>query len=184
MSSSSNSHSNSKPVVAVDIDEVLGYFVLQLCKFHNEAYNTQLTPEAFTSYQFHEVWGGTREESDAKMRLFFESKHFLEGDQGDGIPVVDGAVEVLRKHKDKLELHVVTSRQNILKEMTEVWIAQHYSDIFAKLHFGNHHSLEGEIRSKPDLCRDIDAVMIIDDNVRYALQCANAGIRTCLFGEA
>lgn len=182
MSSSSNSN-NSKPVVAVDVDEVLGYFVSQLCKFHNEAYSTQLTPEAFTSYQFHEVWGGTREETDAKMRLFFESKHFLEGEQGHGIPVVDGAAEVLRKHTDKLELHVVTSRQNILKEMTEAWIARHYSEIFTKLHFGNHHSLEGEVRSKPDLCRDIDAVMIIDDNVRYARECADAGIRTCLFGE-
>ncbi|CAM9402122.1 unnamed protein product, partial [Sphacelaria rigidula] len=172
-----------KPVIAVDVDEVLGHFVSQLCKFHNESYGTELSPDAFTSYQFHEVWGGTREEADRKVSQFFASPHFLEGEQGHGIPAVKGAVEVLRKHAENFELHVVTSRQNILREMTEVWVAKHYPEIFTKLHFGNHYSHEGESRSKPDLCRDIDAVMIIDDNVRYAKQCADAGIRTCLFGE-
>lgn len=44
-----------RPVVAVDVDEVLGYFVSQLCAFHNKNYGTELTPEDFTSYYFHEV---------------------------------------------------------------------------------------------------------------------------------
>lgn len=115
------------------------------------------------------------------MRLFFKSSYFLRN--GRGIPVIDGANEILKKHVGRLELHIVTSRQNILEEHTRDWVEANFPNIFKKLHFGNHHGTQGEVRSKPDLCRAIGAVMMIDDNVRYATQCAEAGIRTCLFGE-
>ena len=124
-----------------------------------------------------QVWGGTRAEADDKMHDFFESPYFL-----DGLPVVEGAAEVLRKHSETLELHVVTSRTNVLTEHTVWWIDANYPGVFADLHFGNHYG-QGVARSKPDLCRAIDAVMMIDDNMHYATQCAEAGIRTCLFGE-
>ena len=44
-----------RPVIAVDVDEVLGHFVPQLCAFHNNTHGTELTPDDFTSYYFHEV---------------------------------------------------------------------------------------------------------------------------------
>ncbi|CAM9385413.1 unnamed protein product, partial [Hapterophycus canaliculatus] len=167
-----------KKVIAVDVDEVLGQLVLKLCAFHNDRHGTDLTPESFNSYHFHEVWGGEREEADEKMRQFFESRHFL-----DGLPVVEGAADVLRKHARDFDLQIVTSRQDILQEHTRKWIDDHYPGIFGELHFGNHFSTRGEVRSKPDLCNMIGAVMIIDDNMIYATECAAAGIRTCLFGE-
>lgn len=46
----STTTTSKRPVVAVDLDEVLGQLVLQLCAFHNDAYGTTLTPEAFTCY--------------------------------------------------------------------------------------------------------------------------------------
>ncbi|CAM9519065.1 unnamed protein product [Scytosiphon promiscuus] len=168
----------ARKVIAVDVDEVLGHFVLRLCAFHNDRHGTQLTPEHFDSYNFHEVWGGNRAEADEKMRDFFESPHFLEG-----LPVVDGAEEVLRKHAQDFDLQIVTSRQDILQDHTRQWINTHYAGIFGELHFGNHFSTHGVVRSKPDLCGMIGAVMIIDDNMRYATECAAAGIRTCLFGD-
>jgi hypothetical protein len=38
-----------KPVVAVDLDEVLGHFVPQLAHFHNENHGTELTAASFSS---------------------------------------------------------------------------------------------------------------------------------------
>lgn len=178
--------SQKRPVVAVDVDEVLGQFVPQLCAFHNGTYGTSVTPEHFKCYNFNEVWGGTREQADTKMRRFFQSPYFLEGVTGHGLPVVEGAAEVLRRHSRSFELHIVTSRQDVLQEHTRAWVQKHYPDIFTEsnFHFGNHFSSQGTVRSKPDLCRAIDAVLIIDDNMRYATECAAAGIRTCLFGES
>jgi hypothetical protein len=59
----------SKPVLAVDVDEVLAYFIPSLANFHNEAYpsDAELTAHSFHSYDFCKVWGGTPEESYAKV---------------------------------------------------------------------------------------------------------------------
>ena len=178
------SDSRKRPVVAVDVDEVLGRFALQLCAFHNGTYGTSLTPENFCCYNFHEVWGGTREEADTKVRMFLSSPYFLKGNSGRGIPIIEGAAEVLRKNSQRFELHVVTSRQHVIEEHTRAWIDAYYPGIFEELHFGNHFSDEGEVRSKSDLCHSIGAVAIIDDNLIYATECAAAGIRTFLFGES
>lgn len=45
-----------KPVVAVDIDEVLAHFVPALAEFHNHKFGTDLTADDFHSYSFAEVW--------------------------------------------------------------------------------------------------------------------------------
>ncbi|EKU21290.1 5 deoxy cytosolic type c protein domain containing protein [Nannochloropsis gaditana CCMP526] len=63
-------------VVAVDLDEVLGLFVETLARFHNEVYGGSLTADDFHSYDFVHVWGGTREEANAKVLAFFKSSHF------------------------------------------------------------------------------------------------------------
>lgn len=60
---------NAKPVVAVDVDEVLGKFVSQLAAFHNEAYGTSLTLRDFHSYHFRDVWGGTDDEATTKVSM-------------------------------------------------------------------------------------------------------------------
>ena len=62
---------HSKPVVAVDIDEVLAQFIPSLATFHNEVYGgTALTSESFVSYEFHHVWGGTKEECSHKVSVY------------------------------------------------------------------------------------------------------------------
>lgn len=176
-----------RKVIAVDLDEVLGSFVPQLCLFHNHKYGTSLTPEDFNSYCFDQVWGGSRSSADDKMHEFFESDFFLgdtaAGKSGQGIPCIEGALRVLQKHAAHFELHIVTSRQHVLQEHTRRWVSANYPGLFAELHFGNHFSKDGVQTSKPDLCKAISAVVIIDDNMRYATECAAAGIPAYLFGE-
>lgn len=59
-----------KPVIAVDIDEVLAFFIPTLANFHNEVYGGEkLTSESFVSYDFHNVWGGSVAECYAKVML-------------------------------------------------------------------------------------------------------------------
>jgi uncharacterized HAD superfamily protein len=66
-----------RPLIAVDIDEVLARFAHTLASYHNEKYSTSLTEESFFSYQFHEVWGGTVEEANSKVRLFHDMYYFF-----------------------------------------------------------------------------------------------------------
>ncbi|GAB5037231.1 haloacid dehalogenase-like hydrolase superfamily protein [Nannochloropsis oceanica] len=167
-------------VVAVDLDEVLGYFVETLARFHNEVYGSSLTAEHFHSYDFVDVWGGTREEATEKVMAFFESSHFQEE-----LPPVPGAYQILLDLKRKgIDFHLVTSRQFRIQPETEKWIEKHYPDIFTALHYGNHYATSGTQHSKAEMCQAIGARLLIDDSLRYALQVATeAGIEVLLFGD-
>ena len=173
--------------VAVDVDEVLAQFVPALATFHNERYplatGAPLTAASFVSYEFHRVWGGTAADCSMKMEAFFESPHFA------AIRPVPGALEALQSlvaEFPSLKLHVVTARQNRLQEQTRAWLDEHYPNIFDHecVHFGNHYTSDGsKSRSKPDMCRAVDAICLIDDSQIYANQCAAVGMPVVLFGD-
>ena len=167
-----------KPTLACDIDEVIAYFIPRLTVFHNEEYGTDLHAESFCSYQFHDVWGGTVEDCNTKMELFYNSPHFI-----DGLAPVPAAFDHLEKLKEHFDLQVVTARQHKLEEITRAWVGKHYPGIFSEIHFGNHYSTEGVRRSKSEMCQSIGAVGLIDDSYSYAKECAQAGIPVVLFGD-
>jgi 5'(3')-deoxyribonucleotidase len=81
-----------RKVIAVDLDEVLARTTLAIADFHNDTYGTSLTMDDFISYDFTKVWGGTREESIAKWRLFFDSPYFHK------VEPVEGSLETLKVH--------------------------------------------------------------------------------------
>ncbi|KAG5190639.1 hypothetical protein JKP88DRAFT_232053 [Tribonema minus] len=126
------------------------------------------------------------------MLAFFASEHFTGSTSGGssgnstvavGIPIIAGAKEVLKKYADRFDFHVVTSRQNLLEAETLRWLKHWYPGVFRGVEFGNHYAQEGIHRSKPDMCKEIGACLLIDDSMRYATQCASAGIPVVLFGD-
>ncbi|KAH7277990.1 hypothetical protein KP509_38G018900 [Ceratopteris richardii] len=162
--------------VAVDIDEVLGSFLLALNAFIAENYFCEHNISDFHVYDFTKVWRCSRVEADLRVHSFFKSKHFDEG-----IFPIPGAYKALLQLSSFCNLCVVTSRQNIIKEATVSWIERHYSGIFNGVHFGNHFALEGMARTKSEICRDVGATVLIDDNPVYALDCAQNGMEVLLF---
>lgn len=64
---------STKPVLAVDVDEVIAFFIPSLAVFHNEVYggDVPLTAQSFFSYDFCKVWGGSVEDSYVKVRSVF-----------------------------------------------------------------------------------------------------------------
>ncbi|EGD79086.1 hypothetical protein PTSG_11828 [Salpingoeca rosetta] len=167
-----------RPVIAVDLDEVLGYFVDALCEFHNDKYGTTYKASDFHSYTFQDVWGGTKEESSKKVHDFLESKHFK-----NGLRLVPGAQEALAKLAEKYDLVIVTSRQHIIAPETHEWVETHFPNTFKSILFGNHWGLHGEKKSKPEMCTAIGAAVLIDDALHYARECAGHLQKVLLFGE-
>ena len=181
-SSSKKSSSNEtikKPVVACDLDEVLGGFLPCLTEWHNKMYATTFTLADYKSYEYADLWGGTNAESVAKVHEFFHSSEFQ-----NGVQPIAHAFETLQKFTNDFDFIVVTSRQTVIEKETKNWIEQHYPNIFSSIKLGNHYDLaspdpdapsSGNIikRSKPDMCKDIQATALIDDSAKYAYQCAS-----------
>ena len=142
----------NKPVLAVDIDEVLAHFIPILAEFHNLHYNkegqgTHMSAASFSSFEFHKVWGGSPSEASVKMENFYESVHFKE------IPPIADALQACLSLKMNFDLQIITARQTKLREVTVDWVEKHYPGIFSHYHFGNHWSTEGVSRSKPQVGR-------------------------------
>jgi uncharacterized HAD superfamily protein len=113
---------------------------------------SSLTTESFHHYDFHRVWGGTKEDCTVKMDAFFESEEMTQ------LEPVAGAYEGLLRLKESFRLHIVTARQHKVESLTRSWIGKHYPDIFEEIHFGNHYTTVGKSRSKPEMCKEVRGI--------------------------
>eukprot|EP00742_Colponemidia_sp_Colp-10_P001707 GILJ01001829.1.p2 GENE.GILJ01001829.1~~GILJ01001829.1.p2 ORF type:complete len:216 (-),score=29.20 GILJ01001829.1:1688-2296(-) len=168
----------TKPVLAIDLDEVLGQFVVGLANFHNEAYGTSLKLMDFHSYTFMDVWGGTLEETQSKVNAFFKSGHF------ENLELVPGAIDALTCLSESFDLVLVTARQHVIEEATTNWINRHFPGLFKRLMFGNHWGSSGHKRTKLDMCKEVQARALVDDSLKYALECATELERVVLFDHS
>ncbi|XP_022730809.1 uncharacterized protein LOC111285564 isoform X1 [Durio zibethinus] len=165
-----------KIAVAVDVDEVLGNFVSALNRFIADRYSLNHSVSEYHVYEFFKIWNCSRDEANIRVHEFFKTPYFKEG-----IHPIPGAQRVLHKLSGFCNLSVVTSRQHVIKDHTIEWLEKHYPGLFQDIHFGNHFALDGKSKPKSEICRLLGAKILIDDNPRYAAECAQVGIRVLLF---
>ncbi|KAI3447263.1 hypothetical protein Pfo_003928, partial [Paulownia fortunei] len=165
-----------KIMVAVDVDEVLGNFVSALNQFIADRYSLNHSISEYHVYEFFKIWNCSRDEADIRVHEFFKTHYFKKG-----IYPIPGAQKALQKLSKSCNLSIVTSRQNAIKDHTIEWIEKHYPGLFQEIHFGNHFALDGQSRPKSDICKSLGAKVLIDDNPRYAIECAEVGIKVLLF---
>jgi hypothetical protein len=185
--------SSDPPTIAVDVDEVLGRYVRSFCLFYNKQRKTNFTEDQFISYKFSDTLGINPLHAGQLCLEFHDSEEFL------NIEPVAGAFEGLCELK-KLgyNLEVVTSRSEVMRDVTKTWIEQHYPGIFpsAKLHFTNSFGETGARYTKYQVCssekyvhplepsgKALNAVVLIDDNPTYTTDVASRGMFGILFGE-
>uniref|UniRef100_A0A7S0QT06 5'-nucleotidase n=1 Tax=Pyramimonas obovata TaxID=1411642 RepID=A0A7S0QT06_9CHLO len=162
--------------IAVDVDEVIAQFVLALNNFCEEEHDMHYKVSDYSVYDFKTIWNCSQQESNELVHEFFKSKHF-----NHGVPVIPGAEESLRRLSSYCDLMVVTSRQHVIQRPTLLWLEENFPGVFADVHFGNHFALEGTSRKKSEICRELNADVLIDDNPGYAMDCAEAGMQVLLF---
>lgn len=79
-------------------------------------------------------------------------------------------------------LVVVTSRQLIIEQITREWLDRNFpKDTFSTIAFGNHYGKQGVETSKMELCRKLNARVLIDDSLDYVKEVAAAGMQALLF---
>ena len=165
-----------KPIIAVDIDEVLSPFVLGLVDWHNRQYGTNYQFNDFNTYEFHKVWGGGIDEAIKKCCEHFETRGAIQ-------PIAN-ALTVLTKLRENYDLIVVTSRMLQHKPQTYAWVNDYLPNLFQEIILCNHWDKEQKqpSMSKSTACRQLGAQYLIDDCIPYAMDAASAGITCLLFG--
>src|SRR5690606_29397710 len=118
-----------KPVIAIDIDDVLSSQVDIFIEFSNHNYGYNLTrkdflePGEYWNY-YEKIWAVGKEEANKRFRRFLDEQYPLKQIISDE---VKDAVELLKK---SYSLDIVTSRHAEMSEATREWLLGHFPETF------------------------------------------------------
>lgn len=167
-------------IIAVDCDEVLSETLDAAFAFHNYQFkDKKISKQMMTNFYFHKMpeFEGTEEYETLEFFL-----PVLASEEMRDIKPVPGALEKLTQRKNEWRiLKVVTWRSSKRKEATTQRIETHFPDIFSEIHFAEH--LTDQAKHKSEICQEIWATVIIEDNLDYCMDTANADIHSILLDK-
>lgn len=169
----------NKPVIAVDIDDVIAAHAPAFVEYSNKKWGTSLTVDKYNDH-WAELWGVSEKETKQRVDDYHHSGAFS------GYSTVEDSDQSLRKLKECYTLVVLTARQKSLSEDTIAWVDKNFSGIFDDIHFAGvwDKPLEQAVKQdKTALSKQIGADYLIEDQLKYALPAGEAGIKVLLFGD-
>ncbi len=169
----------SKKIIAVDVDDVLAANAQGFIEFSNRQWGGDLTVEDFQE-DFSQMWGVSNEEVTKRMNEYAEL-----GIAADYAYFKD-SVSTVERLSQKYDLIVVTSRRSLLKDLTKTWLDKHFGGVFKEVrHSGFFDNLEDRSyhETKAEICKEIGADYLIDDQPKHCFAVAEAGIQALLFGD-
>lgn len=95
-------------------------------------------------------------------------------------------LEVLKQLAKSYRLIIATSRRKIIQEDTKLWLEKHYKGIFSEVHFSgiwDARMPQSHTVTKAQLCTEIGADFLIDDQVKHCIGASEIGITALLFGD-
>lgn len=159
--------------IAIDLDEVLVPFLRPLAKYHGRE-----LPKSKHSYVFGKVFNCPQEEAQNMIYEYYKSPEFLYTK-----PLLGSQAAMARFRTQVNKMYIVTGRQQIAREQTELWIQRYFPDVFDDVIFTNSYT-KHEI-SKVDICRALSIGCIVDDSLDTCKECWENGILAVNFvGDA
>jgi uncharacterized HAD superfamily protein len=168
-----------KPIIAVDIDDVISASAPAFIAYSNEKFGTKLTIDDYQE-RWADLWKVENDEVIKRAHEYHESGHHATYEP------LTGALEGLMELKKNFKLVVLTTRRNSINQLTKDWIHKFYPDIFDDFIFTgffDNPSTTGVHMTKAELAKDIGAQYLIDDQLKHILASAEIGIKGLLFGD-
>lgn len=137
---------------------------------YNTLYGTSVSYER--AYERGDHW-------KAPHDLAIERIHSIQLSEGYGnIKPFNDAVVIVSELAKHHTLHLVTARDRKLLGITVAMVERYFRNCFASL---NHLGVDGD---KGDVCRKLNADLLVDDNLRHLRRALDSGIERCVwFGD-
>lgn len=170
---------SKKPVIAVDIDDVLALSVDRFIEWSNSRFGTSLTFDQYVE-DWSELWGISQIETTERVNQMYR----------EGLPArysrVDESVNVLNNLKPDYQLIVATARRSAEHMLTRDWIKKHYPAVFEDVHFAgiwDEITEQSPKKTKARLCEQLGVDYLIDDQVKHCLGANSVGVKALLYGN-
>lgn len=172
-----------KKTIAVDIDDVLSASAEAFIAFSNKQWGHTLSVDDYLE-EWAVVWQVDLDEAARRSDLIHTYGDVIIASHR----VFDNAYQVLKKLSLRFNLIIVTSRRKVMQPATEEWINQYFPNIFSAIHYAGIWDSEKHISemvkaTKADLCLELGADYLIDDQPKHCIAAAEAGIQSILFGD-
>ena len=167
-------------IIWVDLDEVLAETIEGVLKFHNyQINNISARKEDISDYYLWDIkkYWLTQDEGVKYFRDFLDEAQISEE-----ILPVKWAKEWLKRLKNGWrKIIIVTARREEIKEFTVHRLNEHFGWLWDDILFASHFT-EHAI-NKSELCKQHWIEIMIEDNLDYAIELANAGIKMYLLDK-
>ncbi len=170
----------SKPIIAIDIDDVLADYAAGFVAFSNQRWGTNLTLDDYDEH-WGNVWKVDIEEIRRRATTIHDERLVKT------LTHRSEAVPVLEYLSKSFDIVVVTSRRIQNKDDTLAWLRTHYpmistetvtfSGFFDTIKEGSIHQTKG------DIIASLGARYMIDDQLKHCLSSAEQGVEALLFGD-
>lgn len=172
-----------KQTIAIDIDDVISDTTEAMRIWGNKVTGVELTPEQY-KVPGNDYWGyyeriWAQHGVDDRLKYDdFEAELIADQTQ---VPLVASASLVVEELQKRFHVILLTSRNPALEAGTREWLKDNLNgDI--KLYFAKNGRIN-EGRSKGELCKELGAFLLIDDNVEHCQSAVDNGVKAILFGE-
>lgn len=173
----------SREVIAIDVDDVVADSTESLRLLVNKRTGSSLTKENYRipgeySRYYERVW----EKHGLSELISYETLgDDMVYDQAH-IPLNEGAKEAISKLSQNYDLVIVTARDPAWKPATVRWLSAHFDSLFHKVIFTRSDIENSPEKSKGEVCIEVGASWLIDDNVEHCQSALDVGIRAIIFG--
>jgi 5'(3')-deoxyribonucleotidase len=155
--------------IGIDIDEVLAPFLPTMTRWRSP----QRPLPAKYKYLYRDIYDISEKESVKLVRDFYESEEFVR------MPPIKYAVDAMTELKKGNKLFIVTGRQEVVRDKTQMWIQENFPGIFEDVIMTNSYT-SIEI-PKADVCKLLSIGLMIDDNFDVCRDCLDKNVAAVNF---
>jgi len=173
----------NKPLIAIDIDDVISETTEAIRVWSNTASGVELSSHQFNQTAG-EYWGYyERVWNNHGISLNFNDFETSMAEDMIEVPLLADASFALHEILESYNVVLITSRITALRGHTERWFEKHFPGNNISLHFASNPK-SGENRlTKGQICKQLGASLLIDDNPEHCASMLQEGLEAILFGD-
>lgn len=170
--------------IAIDIDDVVADGTGSLIARVNERYGVSLTKQDYYDVggeywgYYERVWS----QHDLHDTVDFDGLGIEMAIDQSHVPLLAGAEFAIKQLAESYKVVFITSRNIEWEHATHRWFKQHFEYDEPKVYFSTAHR-DDKGKTKGQLCVELGAHVLIDDNVDHCQSAIDAGLSAVLFGD-
>lgn len=172
-----------KPLIAIDIDDTIADSTESLRLLVNRRTERSLPASAYRVAG--EYWGYYERIWEAHDIAHLVSHDDFAAEMIDDqshVPLLPGALFAMSELGNNYRIVFITARDQSWEDATKRWFAMNLPDLDTQVYFTTAHR-DANGKTKGQICRELGASVLIDDNVDHCKSAYSEGVEAILFGE-